>query len=67
MNIKKIIIVVGLHSQNGGMKLEEQHCVVSFPDQEAPALEEIMGWGYGETVQRARSLLLALYSGAFLQ
>ena len=35
------------------MKLEEHlelHCIVSFPDQEPPALEETMGQGYGETV-----------------
>ena len=36
-----------------GMNLEEHsdlHCIVSFPDQEAPALEKTMGRGYGETV-----------------
>ena len=39
MNVKKNN-VMALHSQNGWDEHSDLHCVVSFQDQEAPALEK---------------------------
>ena len=41
---------MALHSQNRWEEHSDLHCVVSFPEQEAPVLEKTMGRGYGETV-----------------
>ena len=48
MNIKIFQKVMALHYQRGWDELEEPsdlHWVVSSPDQESPALEEIVGRG----------------------
>ena len=74
------MLVVVLHSQNGWDEAGRTplRCLVPrpgstgvtadpIPPKIRSGLEETMGWGYGKTVPRGRSLLLALYSGTVLQ